>query len=267
MSYDTQALGPATKARPSLRLIGQDLQIMNPLVQRAVEAQDRQALLALAQRQKEAGADALDLNLGPAQKNQRLLAWAVETLQEHLNLPLFVASQVLDQPQILPSIAAVNSVTADPERLPWFMDQALAHKLELVVVLVRPGLIPVNAEERLLLASEVIQQAEQTGFPLDKLYLDPVFRPQPDAFGTGLSGLDAVIETIAALPLLHHRPLRSLVALSTASLFVPAAERSGFHQRLLPLLIEAGLDAVLLNCKDPQVMEKARWQPEPVPAC
>ncbi len=258
MSYDTQALGPATKARPSVRLIGQDVQIMNPLVQRALETQDRQILVALAQRQAEAGADALDLNLGPAKKNQRLLAWVVETLQETVQLPLFVASQVLNQPQILQKIAAVNSVTADPISLPWTMDQALAHNVELVVLLVRPGLIPVNAEERLLVALEVIQQAEKTGFPLAKLYLDPIFRPRP----SGIPDIDAILETLANLPLLHSESIRTLLSLSTASLFLPAAQRSGFHQRLLALLIEAGLDAVLLNCKDTQVMDKAH----PIPA-
>jgi hypothetical protein len=75
----------------------------------------------MALRQAEAGADALDLNLGPAGKDSGLLAWAMETVLATARLPLFTASQVLAQPELLRRHGeklTVNAVTADPTSLP-----------------------------------------------------------------------------------------------------------------------------------------------------
>jgi cobalamin-dependent methionine synthase I len=65
------------------------------------------------------------------------------------------------------------------------------------------------------------------------------------------------LETIEMLPQLTEEKVRTLVALSSASQFLPRAERAGLHHRLLPLLIAAGLDAVILNCRDNKLMEIA----------
>lgn len=248
-----------------LRIIGQDMHIMNPVFFRAVEKQDYRSLAAMAEQQIRAGADALDLNFGPAKKNIALLDRAVQSLQEAVQVPLFIAFQVLFRPEVLKlhqGRAVINSVTADPALLADAMQRAGEYGAELVVLLVRPGLIPLTADDRLRVAGEVLETAEQTEFPLSRLYLDPLFHLKPDPavwkLGRRLPDIDSVLETIALLPLLSRKPVRTLVALSSASQFLPATERAAFHYRLLPLLRAAGLDAVLINCNDKKLMKIAR---------
>jgi 5-methyltetrahydrofolate corrinoid/iron sulfur protein methyltransferase len=229
------------------------MQILNPLFFRAVEERDSQAVAAMARRQADAGADALDLNLGPAKKNSSLLAWAIETVQAAVDLPLFVASQILAMPDLLQQYQGsitINSVTADPATLAVDMERAGKNEAELVVLLTKPGQSVFSPEERLLLAAEVLETAARTGFPQARLHLDPLFRPGPQ----GLPDLESVLETLAALPFLSQEKVNTIAALSSASAFLPAAKRPALHQRLLPLLAEAGLDTVILNCNDRRLM-------------
>ncbi|WP_417913404.1 hypothetical protein [Candidatus Electronema sp. TJ] len=243
--------------RKTLLLIGQDMHILNPFFHRAVEERDSRALAAMAVRQAEAGADALDLNLGPAGKDSGLLAWAVETALAAAELPLFAAAQILAQPELLRQHGeqlTVNAVTADPASLPACMVLARDCGAGLAVLLTKPGLSGCSADERLLLAAEVLETAEKSGLPLSRLHLDPILRPGPH----GQADLEPVLDWLLHLPLLKMDKTRSLAALSSASAFLPAAKRPGCHQRLLPLLAEAGLGAVILNCKDRRLMEIAR---------
>jgi 5-methyltetrahydrofolate corrinoid/iron sulfur protein methyltransferase len=244
-------------ARRPLLLIGQDMHILNPVFHRALAARDSRALAAMAVRQAEAGADALDLNLGPAGKDSGLLAWAMETVLAAARLPLFTASQVLARPELLlrhGEKLTVNAVTADPVSLPDNMALARDCGAGLTVLLTRPGLTACSADDRLLLAAEVLEAAEKNSLPLSRLYLDPLFQPGPH----GLADLEPMLEWLAELPFLSREKARSVAALSSASAFLPAAKRPACHQRLLPLLAEAGLDAVILNCNDRRLMDIAR---------
>ena len=251
-----------TTSRPLL-IIGQDMHIMNPVLSRAVEARDSKGLSAIAAEQVEAGAHALDLNLGPARKNR--LRWAVETLQDTVEVPLFISSHVLSQAGILDmqrQTATINSVTADPATLAADMETAARHGSRLVILLVRPGLTPFSVDERLQVAAEVLVTANRVGFPLADLYIDPLFHLRPDPItwqlSRGVPDVDSVLQTIEMLPQLADEKIHTLVALSSASQFLPSSERSGLHRRLLPMLAAAGLDAVILNCHDSRLMEIAR---------
>jgi hypothetical protein len=124
----------------------------------------------------------------------------------------------------------------------------------LTVLLTRPGLNAYSADDRLLLAAEVLEAAEKSGLPLARLYLDPLFQPGLH----GLADIESVLEWLAHLPLLSRDKVQSIAALSSASVLLPAVKRSACHQQLLPLLAEAGLDAVILNCNDRRLMDIAR---------
>lgn len=245
-----------------MQLIGQDMHIMNPELLNAVEQRDEQRLAAMAKKQVAAGAHALDLNLGPTRKSNQQMGWAIETLQAAVDVPLFISSHVLGQPEVVcmhRGTVTINSVTADPGSLPGHMAAAGEHGARVVVLLVRPGLIPFTADERLQLAAEVLETAGRIGFPVEDLYLDPLFHLRPDPvtwqLSRGMPDIDSVVETLELLPMLSEKRVRTLVALSSASQFLPPAERAGLHRRLLPTLASAGLDAVILNCHDRRLME------------
>ncbi len=248
-----------------LTIIGQDMHIMNAELVRAVEQQDGKSLAKMAEKQVAAGADGLDLNLGLSKKSGKRFQWAIETIRDAVDVPLFISSHVLSHLNILEEYrgrVTVNSVTADPTTLATAMEKARDYGAALVVLLVRPGLTPRTADERLQVATDVLEMAARVGFPLTDLYLDPLFHLLPDPvswqLSRGVPDVDSVLETIEMLPQLTEEKVRTLVALSSASQFLPRAERAGLHHRLLPLLVAAGLDAVILNCEDNKLMGIAR---------
>jgi cobalamin-dependent methionine synthase I len=84
-----------------MEIIGHEMHLMNQTFLQALEKKDEQALILLARRQIEAGATALDVNLGQNRKLSCLTPWLVETIQQAVEAPLFLSNYVLSQQRAL----------------------------------------------------------------------------------------------------------------------------------------------------------------------
>lgn len=248
-----------------MQLIGEDLHVLNQTFLDAVEQRDEEQIVKMAIEQADGGATALDINLGQNQKLGRLTPWLVETIQGRIDIPLFLSSHVLSQQRALEvhqGTATINAVTANPAELSRAMETAHYFKANLVVLLVSSDLTPTDENGRLQLASVVLEMAGKQGFPLEQLYLDPVVSCRQDpaswALSAGLPDINLILESIKLLCELGGSSLNTIVALSNASLCLASEKRSAFHCQLLPLLADAGLSAVILNCRDQQLMTVAR---------
>ena len=72
-------------------LIGESIHIISKQVNDAVRDQDPKVIQDLATAQAQAGADYIDINLGPARKNpEEVTQWLVNTIQEVADVPLSV---------------------------------------------------------------------------------------------------------------------------------------------------------------------------------
>ena len=64
-------------------LIGENMNVMNNKIRQAMKEKDKKIIQELAIKEKEAGMDYLDVNIGPARKQGgELMRWMVETIQE-----------------------------------------------------------------------------------------------------------------------------------------------------------------------------------------
>jgi 5-methyltetrahydrofolate corrinoid/iron sulfur protein methyltransferase len=248
-----------------MEIIGEDMHGMNETFIRAMEDRDEELLISMARQQVEAGASALDVNLGQNRKLGRLTPWLVETLQKAMDVPLFMSSHVLSQQrglEVHKGQATINAVTADLEGLGKAMETARYFRANLVVLLVSSKLTPFDVDGRLQLAVQVLDVAAKVGLPQEQIYLDPVITSRPDpivqSLSTGLPDIDTLLDSINMLGKLAEPGLKIIAALSNASLCMLPGERSGFQCRLLPLLADAGLDAVIMNCRDKRLMEVAQ---------
>ena len=245
-----------------MEIIAESMHIMNPAFLKALEEQDKAMVCRMAKEQVIAGATALDINLGRSRKLAGLTRWLIETIQEQVDVPLFLSSHVLSQPEALKAhrgTPTINAVTANPAELSGAMETAQSSGANLVVLLVSPELTPADVNGRLQLASQVMEAADQAGMPFERLYLDPVIscRADPAAcyLSSGLPEINIIYESIRILKKMSDE-LKTIVALSNSSLYLPAGKRSSLHCQLLPLLAEAGLDAVILNCYDRNLMDR-----------
>ena len=70
-------------------IIGENIQIISPTVRAAIEARDAAFIQNLAKRQAQAGADFIDLNVGPQKKaGIEVVSWMVDTVQAVTDKPL-----------------------------------------------------------------------------------------------------------------------------------------------------------------------------------
>lgn len=261
----------ATACRPrpgtarDLLLIAEGLHVLNSSVYEAIDSRDQDRLMALVRKQVSTGAQALDVNLGPGKAMGILTPWVLSAIRQVTDVPLFFSARVLSLPQIMENYRGeltINAVTADPEFLPQAMKTAGRYGAGLVVLLVRPGLVPTGIDGRDQLTMEVLDQAVRNDLPLEQLYLDPVLgcRPDPAAWEVshGLPEIGPVLEAIALIKELSNDLVRTVVGLGSGSQGLARGSRSALHCRLLPLLAEAGLDAVIMNCLDGELMAAAR---------
>src|SRR3972149_3381660 len=108
-------------------LIGESIHIIPPKVKEALAARDGAFFVELARKQKEAGADALDLNIGPQKKaGPEVMDWLVDCVQEAVgDMTLSFDTTNLAAIEVgLKKIAKngranaiVNSTSAEAERL------------------------------------------------------------------------------------------------------------------------------------------------------
>jgi cobalamin-dependent methionine synthase I len=243
--------------RRKLLTVAEGLHVLNQQACASILNRDREALLSLARQHLVCGAQALAVNLGPSRAMAERTEWVAGTLCQDLAVPLFLSASGLACPELLhrhgPRLT-INAVTADPAILPRAMATARDCGAGLVVLLVQPGLTPAGSADRLTLAAAVIEQALHHGFPLHRLYLDPVLalRPDPHAWriSRGMPDLAPVAETIEQLGQLDD--VHTIVALGNCD--PGGGRRSELQARVLAVLVAAGLDTVIINGRNPDLL-------------
>ncbi len=248
-----------------LLIIGEEIHVLNPTILQAIENRDGDTLARLAGKQVEAGAHALDVNLGPGKATGKMTPWVIETIQQAVNVPLFLSAHVLSLQQgfkVHQGRATINAVTADPEVLPRAMATAKKFDANLVVLLVKPGMTAAGLEEKLQIATEVLTEALKTGLALERLYLDPLISIRPDpvtwAISRGMPDIDLITRLIELIHELGGGAIKTIVGLSNGSLGLSTEKRSVLHCRMLHLLAQAGLSAAIINCRDRALIEVAK---------
>jgi len=157
-------------------IVGEKINILNPVVHIALKRKEASTIVSLAKRQVEAGAEALDINLGHCKEMDELISWVITKIQESVDVPLFLYARVLNMPNVLKTHkgqAAINGVTCDHDQLIKGMNIAKDYNTNLVVFLTKKDLAYVSAKEYCKLADMVFEEAEKRCFPIRKLFLAP----------------------------------------------------------------------------------------------
>ena len=104
-------------------IIGENIHIISEKVKEALINRDREFFMDLAVRQVEAGASAVDINLGPRKKDwAEVFPWVVEAVESVVDVPLSIDTTNIDGMEaalktIKKAQPILNSTSAEPERL------------------------------------------------------------------------------------------------------------------------------------------------------
>lgn len=242
-------------------IIGENIHIISPKVKEALAEKDARFFQDLAVRQVEAGAQALDLNLGPRKKDwEEVFPWMVQTVEAVVDVPLsFDSTNLLGIEAGLKTVTKarpiINSTSAEPERLAAVPLVAKQYGARLIALTMGQSGIPVTAEERVNIALEhLIPRMVEIDFPIEDLIIDPLVLT--------VSGCQEycphLIEAVRTLQYAWDPPPAISVGLSNVSNAVPRENRPLINRVYGAMLMGAGLQMMIADPLDQQQNEVIR---------
>lgn len=162
-------------------LIGENIQILSKIVSNALKEKDEKPLRELAMRQAKAGADYIDLNVGPAKKDPDVMKWLAGVIQEAVNKPLSldttnpVAMEAgLSVCKIPPLI---NSASGKQESKEKMLPLAVKYNCDVVLSVLIDAGIPTDSSSRAEAIMETVAYANEIGIPNERIWVDPIMMP------------------------------------------------------------------------------------------
>jgi 5-methyltetrahydrofolate corrinoid/iron sulfur protein methyltransferase len=245
-------------------LIGERINGMFSDVKRAIAEKDETVVIDLAEKQLQAGAAYLDLNVGTAAADQHAaIRWLVETVQKSCEAGLCLDSQKPDviaagleavKPgaRVLLNSAPLNRKN-DSEILDKYMDMAdsVEPKASLIALCMNTEGVPQNVDSRVEIAAEIAQKAMERSFDAQRLFIDPIVLPVkvPNA-QVQAGNVLAAIEQIRYLadPAPH-------ITMGLSNLSQGAAERSLINRVFLAMAVSRGADSAIADVFDRELID------------
>jgi 5-methyltetrahydrofolate corrinoid/iron sulfur protein methyltransferase len=141
-------------------IIGENIHILSDKVKEAIKVKDAKFFQEQAVKQVEAGAKALDLNLGPRKADwMDMFPWIVKTVEAVVDVPLSIDTiNMLGLEAALKTVTKaqpiINSVSDEPERLEKVPLLAKQYNAKLIALTMSTSGVPVTADERVNIAVE-----------------------------------------------------------------------------------------------------------------
>jgi cobalamin-dependent methionine synthase I len=242
-------------------IIGENIHIISDRVKAALKARDARFFQEAAVQQVEAGAQALDLNLGPRKADgQEVFPWIVQTVEAVVDVPLsFDSTNLLGIEAGLKKVSKaqpiINSTSAEPERLEKVPLLAKKYNTRLLALTMGSGSIPVAADERVNLAIEkLIPRMLEIDFPVENLIIDPL--------ALTVSGCQQycpeLIEAVRTLQVAWSPPPAISVGLSNVSNSVPNENRPLINGVYCAMLMGVGLQMMIANPLEHEIKDVVR---------
>ena len=243
-------------------IIGENIHIISEKVKEALTNRDREFFMDLAVKQVEAGAKAVDINLGPRKKDfAEVWPWIIETVETVVDVPLSIDTTNTDGMEAaLKSIKKaqpiLNSTSAEPERLEKVPALAKKYGAKVIALTMRSEGIPVEADARVTIAVEqLIPRMMEIDFPMSDLIIDPLVLT--------VSGCQQycphLIETVRTLQYAWDPAPMISVGLSNVSNAVPNENRPLINRVYLAMLMGVGLQMMIANPFDEKQNDVIKW--------
>jgi len=242
-------------------IIGENIHIISTKVKEALKTRDREYFMESAKKQVEAGAQALDLNLGPRKKDwEEVFPWMVEAVEAVVDVPLsFDSTNILGIEAGLKKITKaqpiINSTSAEAERLEKVPLLAKKYDTKLIALTMGKSGIPVSADERVMIALEkLIPRCLEIDYPVESMIIDPLVLT--------VSGCQEycpeLLEAVRTLQYAWDPPPGISIGLSNVSNAVPDEIRPLMNRVYCAMLMGVGLQMMIADPFDEKLMEAIR---------
>ena len=240
-------------------LIGENIQILAKVVSNALKERDEKPLQELASKQAKAGADYIDLNVGPARKDPDIMKWLAGVIQEVVKKPLSldttnpVAMEAgLSVCKIPPLI---NSASGKQESKDKMLPLAAKYNCDVVLSVLIDAGIPTDSSSRAEAIMESVAYANEIGIPNERIWVDPIMMPisvdQPQ-----------VVELFEFMKILQDicPGAKSTLGLSNLSNGAPEHLRGTLNRICLAMLDRYSCFSAIVDSFDEELVKLAKGQ-------
>jgi len=240
-------------------LIGESINVMSKTIGPALKERNPQPIQELAKAEVEAGVDYLDINIGPARKaGDELMAWVVNTVQEVTDLPLSLdtTNPVAMEAglKVHKGRALINSISL--ARMDEELPLAKKYNAYMIGLLWGREGMPRDANERGMIAAELMYKASEMGIPNEDIWIDPIVTP---AVNVDTNQVKPCLEFMSMLQDIAPG-CKSTVGLSNVSNGTPTHLRPYLNRTYLMMLLKYGLYSAIVDAFDSELIKIARGE-------
>jgi len=244
-------------------IIGENIHVIAQAVSTAIRERNNKAIQDLAKAQTEAGADYIDLNVGPMKKDtEETMQWLVKTVQEVTELPLSIDTMNsvameagLKSCQKRPLLNSASGKTDSKENV---LPLAKKYNCDVVISVMTDKGMPPDVDSKIESIMDTVAHANELGIPNEDIWVDPILLPVSTA-GEGQRFAVANLEFIKILGDVLPG-VKSTVGLSNTSNGVPNELRPHINRTYLVMLGRNGLYSAIADPLDKELMSLARGE-------
>lgn len=239
-------------------LIAESINIMSNTIGPAIKERNPKPIQELAKAEVDAGADYLDLNIGPARKaGDELMEWIVNTVQEVTDVPLALdtTNTVAMEAGLKTcrSRALINSIA--PVRYAEELPLVKNYNADMIGLLWGLDGMPRDANERAMTTVDMVYQANQLGIPNESIWIDPIVSP----ISVEINQVKACVEFMGMLADIAPG-CKSTVGVSNISNGTPNELRPILNRTYLIMLMKYGLYSSIVDIFDTEMVKIARGE-------
>jgi len=246
-----------------MKVIGENVNVMSKRIGEAMKNRDPKPIQELVEELVAAGADYLDLNIGPARKSgPELMEFVVKTVQEVANVPLFLDTTNIEATEAGLKVyndsygrPIINSIMVRQERMSVQIPMAKKYGAGFVALMWGPEGLPRDENERGALAAEIMAAAEAEGIDPSAIFIDPIVVPTTSQ----QIELQGCTKFMSMLPEMAPG-YNTTCGLSNVSNGAPNELRPILNQTYLMILKKYGLASAIVDPLDPGIMKVARGE-------
>ena len=237
-----------------MELVGELINCTRTHIREAVERGDAEYIADIARKQAVAGAKYIDVNAGIPRRGPETMKWLVELIQDTIDLPLCIDSEShknqvvgLEHYNWSRGKPLMNSISLEEDRLAGMLPLVKEFKPRVIAMCIKQGGLAETVEERLELADRIVDLLTGLDIPVEDIFIDPCVLPVGVNKDFGQHAMKAVERVMAKYP-----GINTICGLSNVSFGLPS--RRHLNQTFLPMMVGAGLNAVICDPLDRRLM-------------
>lgn len=241
-------------------LVAESINIMSKTLGPAMRERVPGPIQEMAKAEAEAGADYLDVNIGPARRNgDELMEWVVNTVQEVSDLPLSLdtTNPVAMEAGLkaCKSKALINSISLQPDRLESELPLVSKYGADMIGLLWGVDGMPRDSNERCMHAVDIVYKGSELGVPPEDIWIDPIVSP----ISVEINQVKSCVEFMTMLADVAPG-CKSTCGLSNISNGAPNDLRPMLNRTYMIMLMRYGMYSAIVDIFDTELVKIARGE-------